>query len=210
MEDYEIYELLFEALQMKVDEGELTIEDAEIVNDLAYDKWVTEGAYKKYMTTVAKDKLKKHEEEDNTYRKLKQKNGDRCKSTKIELKRVGNDARFKHELNKRGITDDDLKEYDNRQKRAKEKASIEKLYSDLEDSKRQAKQTHPIRGRLKNVATDAVAAPCKVVLNNEIRKGETAIQQQQHAKRKFKEYTQGKSGSHYNYSGTAPELPEKD
>ena len=36
------YDIIFEKLQDKVDSGELTIEDAQILNDAAYEKYVTE------------------------------------------------------------------------------------------------------------------------------------------------------------------------
>lgn len=42
MDDENKYNIIFEELQNRVDSGELTIEDAEIINDLAYDKYFVE------------------------------------------------------------------------------------------------------------------------------------------------------------------------
>lgn len=41
------YNLIFKTLQSKVNSGELTLEQAEEVNELAYQKYVTEGVIKK-------------------------------------------------------------------------------------------------------------------------------------------------------------------
>ena len=38
------YEIIYEELQSRVDKGELTVEQAEVLNDLAYDKYATESA----------------------------------------------------------------------------------------------------------------------------------------------------------------------
>ena len=37
------YDIIFEALQQKVNAGILTLEDAEILNDLAYEKYISEA-----------------------------------------------------------------------------------------------------------------------------------------------------------------------
>ena len=42
MDNENKYNIIFEELQNRVDSGELTIEDAEIINDLAYDKYFVE------------------------------------------------------------------------------------------------------------------------------------------------------------------------
>lgn len=39
------YEMIFDAIQEKVNSGELSLEKANEVNDLAYDKYVTESSY---------------------------------------------------------------------------------------------------------------------------------------------------------------------
>ena len=48
------YEIIFNTLQKKVDNGELTLEKASEINDLAYEKYVTESFFK----SPLKDKLK--------------------------------------------------------------------------------------------------------------------------------------------------------
>lgn len=51
------YEIIFNTLQKKVDNGELTLEKASEINDLAYEKYVTESFFKNPL----KDKLKELE-----------------------------------------------------------------------------------------------------------------------------------------------------
>lgn len=60
------YEIIFEALQSKVNLGELTIEDAEVINNLAYEKYVVE---KKTTSQYRLEKFKKAHDfnpKDNT------------------------------------------------------------------------------------------------------------------------------------------------
>lgn len=46
------YEQIVEALQNKVDNGELTLEDANRLNDLAYDKYVLEASDEKDLELI--------------------------------------------------------------------------------------------------------------------------------------------------------------
>lgn len=61
------YDTIFESLQEKVNSGELAIDDAERINQLAYEKYVTNPIYQE---SVAK------EESDIFYNKVKYENGD--------------------------------------------------------------------------------------------------------------------------------------
>ena len=56
------YEIIFETLQDKVNSGELTIEEAEVLNDLAYEKYVTEDGHSKKLKARHNAK-KKHIEQ---------------------------------------------------------------------------------------------------------------------------------------------------
>lgn len=50
------YEIIYEALQDKVNSGELSLEDAEILNDIAYNKYLTEDGHSKKLKARHKAK----------------------------------------------------------------------------------------------------------------------------------------------------------
>ena len=58
----EKYEMIFEALQNKLSNGEITFEEAESLNNAAYEKYVVEG---NAFNRVVKDKEKKAQKLDN-------------------------------------------------------------------------------------------------------------------------------------------------
>jgi len=67
------YNLIFNTLQSKVNSGELTLEQAEEVNELAYQKYITESVVKKILDSHKKkkeEKLKKIQERQIIMNKL--------------------------------------------------------------------------------------------------------------------------------------------
>ena len=64
------YELIYEYLQESVNNGLFTVEEAEELNGLAYEKYVTEGnAYNKYISKN-QEEYKKEVKKENALRKL--------------------------------------------------------------------------------------------------------------------------------------------
>ena len=64
------YDIIFEALQEKLENGELTMEEAETLNDAAYNRYVTEAnAYNKFLDNRSKAMDKKNKN-IATYSKL--------------------------------------------------------------------------------------------------------------------------------------------
>ena len=67
------YDIIFESLQEKVNSGELTVEDAEILNDVAYEKYGDDDTeYEEELiseaTRLAKEIHKKQQETSDMYR----------------------------------------------------------------------------------------------------------------------------------------------
>ena len=61
MENFEMYNVIFEKLQEKLNNGELTIEQANEVNDLAFDKYVFDDMFEeatKELTPEQKAEIK--------------------------------------------------------------------------------------------------------------------------------------------------------
>lgn len=49
------YELIFEKIQEQLEKGEITLEEAEALNDVAFNRYVTEGnAYNKALDKAGK------------------------------------------------------------------------------------------------------------------------------------------------------------
>lgn len=54
------YDIIFEALQERVNSGELTLEDANIINDLAYEKYICEDKSDIQLKNVADNQAQKY------------------------------------------------------------------------------------------------------------------------------------------------------
>ena len=65
------YEAIYEELTERVEAGELSLEDAEIINEAAAEKYLTEGNAFNRVVKDKVDEVKKIENRINGYKKMK-------------------------------------------------------------------------------------------------------------------------------------------
>ena len=91
------YDIIFEALQEKLENGELTMEEAEALNDAAYNRYVTEAnAYNKFLDKRSKA-IDKKDRDIEIYSKLLKNDG--SKSDDNVAQKIGNLRNDKRKLN---------------------------------------------------------------------------------------------------------------
>ena len=89
------YDLIFEALQDQVESGDLTVETAEYLNDIAYELYSDDI----YTEATGRDSLKEYKKKEKEFKKLRKefktavKKGDvrKAKSIFKELKKIPNE-----------------------------------------------------------------------------------------------------------------------
>jgi hypothetical protein len=208
------YDTIFDSLQQKLDEGSITLEEAELLNDIAYDaeenNEYTEGAYRQHVEYMNKNYNKMKADLDNLKARAENSTGKAKKQIEESIKRK--EVQMKAEtdnLHKNGVINSD--EYAERQKHGKE------LGEGMRTSRRIERQVgNTAKGNSPAALAKRAVAGAKMYSSKEYTDAQKKIDKnspeyfdQLNDKKKFNQEKGGATKSGYKDSGVAPDMPKR-